>query len=114
MNTENFDFKYLESLSSHDQKQQYFTKYFVPLSNGSHCFLKNGEYEMLTDEILNKVYLKRCGKLIKQYYTEEFKAIKTPVYKLNKPIMYDDKINLCPQLKPSKPYKNFDNSTKKK
>jgi hypothetical protein len=69
---------------------------------------------MLTDEILNKVYLKRCGKLIKQYYTEEFKAIKTPVYKLNKPIMYDDKINLCPQLKPSKPYKNFDNTTKKK
>lgn len=113
MNFQNFDFNYLETLNSSDQKQ-YFTNYFVPLTNGSHCFLKNGQYEMIADDVLNKVYLKRCGKSIKQYYTEEYKAIKTPVYKLNKPIMYEDKVNLCPQLKPSKPYKDFDESIKNK
>lgn len=58
---ENFDLKKIESLNIQDQKQ-YFTKYFVPLSNGSHCMLINGKFEMITDEVLNKVYLKRCGK----------------------------------------------------
>lgn len=112
-NIENFDFKKIELLNFASQKE-YFTKYFVPLSNGGHCFLKDGQYEMITDEILNKVYLKRCGKKIKEYYTEDFKDIKTPVYQLNRPLFFDDKINLCPSLPTYKPFKDFDISIKNK
>jgi hypothetical protein len=76
--------------------------------------LKDGVFDIIPDEVINKLYLKKCGKKIKEYYTEDYKEIKTPVYKLNKPIFYDDKINLCPQLPIPKPYKDFDQSIKDK
>ena len=113
MISQTFHFKQLELLNFQEQKQ-YFIKYFVPLSNGSHCMLRDEQYEIITDEVLNKVYLKRCGRKIKEFYTEEFKEIKSPVYNLNKPVFYDDKINLCPRLPISKPFKNFDESIKNK
>jgi hypothetical protein len=103
----------MELLNFHEQKN-YFIKYFLPLANGSHCMLKDGQYEMITDEVLNKVYLKRCGKKIKEFYTEDFKDIKTPVYNLNKPLFFDDKINLCPRLPTPQPFKDFNESIKKK
>ena len=76
--------------------------------------LKDGKYEMITDEVLNKVYLKRCGKKIKEFYTEDFKDIKTPVYNLNKALFFDDKINLCPRLPTPQPFKDFNETIKKK
>ena len=36
MEFENFDFKKMEVLTIQEQKN-YFIKFFVPLSNGSHC-----------------------------------------------------------------------------
>ena len=49
-----FSFEQLDSLNFTDQKN-YLINYFVPLSNGSHCMLKDGVYEMISDEVLNKV-----------------------------------------------------------
>ena len=54
----NFRFEQLDTLNFNDQKN-YLTQFFVPLSNGSHCMLKDGAYEMITDEVINKVYLKK-------------------------------------------------------
>ena len=113
MEFKNFDLKAMELLNVQEQKN-YFIKYFIPLNNGSHCFFNNGQYDMITDEILKKVYLNRCSKKIKEFYLEDYKEIKTPVYKLNKPLMFDNKINLCPQLKASKPYKDFDKNIQNK
>jgi phage/plasmid-associated DNA primase len=76
--------------------------------------LKDGAYEMITDEVINKVYLKRCGKKLKEYYTEEFRTIRTPVYEINKPIFYENKINLCPQLPSHTPYNDFPKHIKDK
>ncbi len=42
-----FSFEQLDSLNFNDQKN-YLTQFFVPLSNGSHCMLKDGLYEMVT------------------------------------------------------------------
>ena len=110
---QNFSFEQLDSLNFNDQKN-YLTNYFVPLSNGSHCMLKDGVYEMVTDEVINKVYLKRCGKKLKEYYTEEYRTIRTPVYEINKPIFYENKINLCPQLPSHTPYNDFPKPIKDK
>jgi len=107
MEFQNFSFYKFMSLNLEEQKK-YFTNYFIPLNNGMHCMLIDNQFEMITDEILNRVYLRRCGKKIKEYYTEDYKDIKTPVYKINKPLFFDDKINLCPQLPIYKPYKDFD------
>ena len=86
----------------------------MPLSNGSHCMLKDGVYEMVTDEVINKVYLKRCGKKLKEYYTEEYRTIRTPVYEINKPVFYENKINLCPQLPSHTPFNDFPKPIKDK
>ena len=48
-----FSFEQLDSLNFTDQKN-YLTQYFVPLSNGSHCMLKDGVYEMINDEVIFK------------------------------------------------------------
>ncbi len=90
---QSFSFEQLDSLNFNDQKN-YLTQYCVPLSNGSHNMLKDGLYEMITDEVLNKIYLKRCGKKLRDYYTEEYRTIRTPCYEINKPVFYENKINL--------------------
>ena len=113
MNNNNFSFEQLDSLNFTDQKV-YLTIFFIPLSNGTHCFLNNGVYEMMTDEVINKVYFKRCGKKLKEYYTEEYRTICNPVYEINKPIFYENKINLCPQLPSYSPYKDFPKNIKDK
>ena len=69
---QNFNFEHLDSLNFTEQKN-YLTQFFVPLSNGSHCILYNCLFEIITDEVLNKVYLKRVGKKLREYYTEEYK-----------------------------------------
>ena len=52
----NFSFEQLDTLNYNEQKN-YLTSFFVPLPNGSHCMLKKSVYEMITDEVINKVYL---------------------------------------------------------
>ena len=61
MNFENFDFKKMEILNFQEQKN-YFIKYFLPLANGSHCMLKDGQYEMITDEVLKKSLYQKMWK----------------------------------------------------
>ena len=108
-----FSFEQLDSLNFNDQKN-YLTQFFVPLSNGSHCMLKDGAYELISDEVVNKFYLKRCGKKLKEYYTEEYRTIRTPVYEINKPVFYENKINLCPQLPSHTPYNDYPKAIKDK
>lgn len=110
---ENFSFNLFNSLNEAQQKD-YITKYFIPLTTGDHLLYKDGSYEMINNDIFNRTYLNRLPDKLKKYYTKEFTGLKTPVYKLNKPLFYDDKINLCQQLPESKPYDTFDDSTKSK
>ncbi len=109
----NFSFDQFDSLNFTDQKN-YLTQLFVPLSNGSHCMLKDGIYEMISDKVINKVYLKRCGKKLREYYCEEFRTIRTPCYEINKPEFYENIINLCPQLPSATPFNDFPKPIKDK
>lgn len=112
MNTEKFSFETLNGLNYNDQKN-YINKFFIPLTNGSHCLLENGKYTIVADDVMKKVYLNRLDAKLKNYYTKENTSIKNVVYQLNKPQLYEDKVNLCPQLPTPKPYKEFDDETKK-
>lgn len=110
---ETFQFEQLSNLNTAQQKE-YITKFFIPLTNGNHLLLKNGKYEMVSHDVFTRTHLNRLPKSMKEYYTKEFTGIKTPVYQLNKPLFFDDKINLCPQLKEAKPYADFSNEVKAK
>ena len=105
-----FSFEQLDSLNFNDQKN-YLTQFFVPLLNGSHCMLKDGLYEMMTDEVINKVYLKRCGKKLREYYEKKSPQIKTRTLLVSEtsmgrkfeksdiPSIYPFKVEVCSRSK---------------
>lgn len=102
-----FSFSHLDSLNFNDQKE-YITKFFVPLTTGEHCLLENGVYVVKETATIKSVYFNRFGKKLSEFYFHEFNKIRTPVYKLNKPLLFDENVNLCPQLPTHKPYSDFD------
>ena len=103
---ENFKLSTLKELSVKDGKA-YITKYFFPLTTGNHAFLKDGKYEIMPHEVLTRVYMNRFSKDYKIFYMNVYDKIVTPVYKLNKPVLYDDNLNLCTQLPEAKPFKSL-------
>ena len=109
----NFKLSEVKNLSQTDAKT-YVTKYFVPLSNGGHAHFINGKYELIDDKIVKSTYFNRMSKELNTYYFKELTDIKTVVYKLDKPVFYDDNINLCPKMKHAyKPYVTFSDAIKK-
>ena len=113
MEFQNFDLKKIKTLNYEEQKS-YISKYFIPLTNGAHCRLLNGKYDIIDKTILNDTYLNRCDKKLKNYYHTEIDELKTVVFEINKPVFYESNINLCPQLPTYKPYKDFTDDIKSK
>ena len=66
MEFQNFDLKKIKTLNYEEQKS-YISKYFIPLTNGAHCRLLNGKYDIIDKTILNDTYLNRCDKKLKNY-----------------------------------------------
>jgi hypothetical protein len=98
-----------------DKQIEYICKYFIPLTNCSHAMLiDTNEYNIITRQEMEYVYLPRFDEKVKTFYKKKFKEVRTPVYKLNKPVKYDNCLNLCPQLRPSQPYKTFPKEVQEK
>lgn len=112
---ENFDLAEIKNLSWENAKL-YVTKYFVPLTNGSHAMLVDGEYQIVDDAIIKKTYFNRMSKELNKYYFHEYNQIKVVDYKLNEPMFFGkNKINLCPKmLHEYKQYNTFNDATKEK
>ena len=113
----NFSLDHIKNFSLNQQQdaKDYIKRYFVPLSNGTHAMLINGKYEIKEDSDVKRTYFNRMPKEIQKWYFTEYTDIKTVCYKINKPVFFDDKINLCPKMKHEyKPYSEFSNDLKKK
>jgi hypothetical protein len=109
-----FNLKHIETLSKTDAKE-YIIQYFIPLTNGNHAFLNNGIYDILDEQTIKRTYFKRMDKYLSTYYFEEFKDLRTIVYEINKPTLFDDKLNLCPSfMHQYKPFESFEQETKNK
>ena len=67
----------------------------------------------MKQEVISRVYINRFPKQFKPWYLHEHDKILTPVYKLNKPILYDDKLNLCSQLPNPKPFSSLPKQDRK-
>ena len=114
--SEKFNLKHIENLTKTGAKE-YIIKYFIPLTNGSHAFFcaDTGIYQIFDEATIKRTYFKRMDKYLSTYYFEEFKDVRTVVYEINKPALYEDKLNLCPPfLNTYKEYNSFDNSIKTK
>jgi hypothetical protein len=95
---ENFNLYRLKDLSPNDSKA-YITKYFVPLSNGTHAFYMDGMYVVKEEQEIKRTYFNRMSKELCNYYFKEFSDIKSIIYDVNQDTFFEDKLNLCPRLK---------------
>ena len=113
-----FDLNYINSSAlSFDEAKEYLLKYFIVLQGGNHAMLqKNGQYKVMKKEIITDLYLNRISKELKDFYLKKNYCIRELTYELNKDVLYDDYLNLCPRMMHEYiPYKeNFDEETKKK
>ena len=111
---ENFKLNKIKDLSPNDARA-YISRYFYPLTNGDHAMRVDNKFEILEDPIVNKTFFKRMPKELQDYYFKEITDIKRVVYKLNKPEIYEDYLNMCPKLMHSyKKYESFSPEIKSK
>src|SRR5690348_8360828 len=98
----NFDFKHFKDIKDEYENTQinkrvaYFIKCFIQLKNGSYCILDDfSEYEVINDKNFKQVYFTKLNKTGQERY--KFNVIpRNLIYKVNKPLFYDNNINLCP------------------
>lgn len=88
--------------------------FFIPLKDGRHVYLGDGEIEIMEEPTIKKVYFNRMHKYFSIFYFKHHKGLRKPVCEINKPFLYDDKINLANRFKHvKKPYDEFKKTTKK-
>ena len=110
-----FNLEHLETLHNESAKT-YITKYFIPLSNGTHAMLQhNNTYELLEHSVVKKAYFDRMDPRLSKFYFKEYLKIRTVVYELGKPAIYDNKLNLCQAFKHEpKAYNTYSTKTKER
>ena len=125
-NSPNFDFKQVDvKQNTPKQIMKYISKYFIPLTDGNHIFFVNGKYTIYDQATVKKTYFDRMS-VIKdgdgndvfnpsKWYFTKYSSLRTITYELNKPVLHDDKINLCPKMKHTyQPFKDFSDEIKAK
>ena len=111
---ENFDLNKIKNLSLNEAKL-YVDKYFIPLTNGDHAFYINSKYEIYDESIIKKTYFKRMSSELNKYYFQDKTDLRTLSYDVNKPILYDNYLNLCTKIKHSYiKYSDFSDDVKSK
>jgi hypothetical protein len=90
-----FNFDTINNLSR-SQAKEYLINYIVPLDTGSHCVYLNNRYVIKEHDVVKRVYLDRIDKELSKWYLKEFTGVKTVTYAFNKPVFFENFINLAP------------------
>ena len=104
-------------LKDHIDCKNYVSSYLYPLNNGDHAYydVANNEIKIISDDVLRKTRLNRMPLKIKKYYLTERVDMYDLVCELNKPAVYDDKINIVGKMMhqdADKKYSDYDDETK--
>ena len=94
----------------------YLKKFFYPLDNGGHLFLKKGIYVFMDQADVKKVYFNRLGKEINIWYFTQYDVIFELINDVNKPAIEGNCINMCSgfKWKITKKYAEFPIEIRKK
>jgi len=95
---ERFNLSKIRTLSPNDAKT-YITNYFIPLNNGNHAFYDGSVFAVRDDKELKQSYFSRMPKELQNYYFRDYLDVRQIAFDVNKPVYYEDKINLCPRMK---------------
>jgi phage/plasmid-associated DNA primase len=97
----------IKALNARDAKV-YIDRHIIPLDDGNHAMLKKGKYVILDSATLRSTYFNRISSELKNYYFKEKDDLKTIIYDINKPVLTEKELNLCPaKLHNYKPYSEF-------
>ena len=104
-------------LKDHIDCKNYVSSYLYPLNNGDHAYydVANNEIKIISDDVLRKTRLNRMPLKIKKWYLTERVDMYDLVCELNKPAVYDDKINIVGKMMhqdADKKYSDYDDETK--
>ena len=81
-------------IKDHLDCKQYISKFFVPLTNGTHAQIENNEITIIQKETMNEVYLGRFPIDIKKWYKSET-IPKKLICDITKPMIGDDYVNIA-------------------
>jgi hypothetical protein len=109
------DFRLADFPERLTEVQNYVKQYFIPLNNGNHAVYVNSQFEVMEQAVVMKTYFKRMHESVSKWYFTKYLELRSITYELNKPLMYDNKLNLCPTFKHNaKPYDSFSDDIKAK
>ena len=110
---ESFCFNKYKSLPNIVMQMNYITNCFIPLTNGEHIVFENGNYKVLDQSTICKVYFNRLERTVCDFYFKQFTGLRTLVCEFNKPMLFENKFNICPPIKAKySPYNDFKIETK--
>lgn len=93
--------------------QNYISKYFIPLQSGSHAVYMNGKFAIMEQRLVKSTFFNRMSNEINDWYFKKYLTLRTITYELNKEMVYENKLNLCPKLKHTlKPFGEFSEEIK--
>ena len=111
MNT-NFDIDTVKN-ASRAEAIAAIDKHFIILNDKNIAVLEDGKYVIHDPVTVNRVYIKRLPEPLQKYFHTEKTDIRRITYELNKPVLFDNYLNLCPPtLHQYQPYESFPESTK--
>ena len=116
--TENFSLDKINAFHTRtefEQAKEYLCRFFYPLTNNNHALSFNGKFEILDNQSIKQTYFARMSPELNKFNFKEYTKLKTVDYQIGKPLIFDDKLNLCPTFKHQYvKYDTMSNDTKKK
>lgn len=77
-----------------EQAKKYLSEHFIRLSNKKIARKWNGEWKIIHMKNFKIVYLARIKKTLSNWFMKENTDIRNVVYESDKPLFYDNNINL--------------------
>lgn len=97
------------------EAKNYISQYFVPLITGNHAVNINGKFEVMEQAVVKATYFNRMPEVISKWYFTKNLDLRNITYELNKPLTFENKLNLCPPMKHQyMTYDSFDDKIKEK
>ena len=99
--TRNFDFNEANRIYNDNKRasEDYIAETIIPLFPSGHAVRRGGKWTMLQTIELRETIFGRLPKELSRFYFKDHRQVRTIVYEIGKPELYDDKLNLCPAFK---------------
>ena len=95
--------------------KKYITDHIFPIRGGSYLVFEDGQPVNYEREDIKGTYFNKLNKTLSQWFFTEYRGLFTVVCEINQPMLYENKINMCPLfMHPQKPYAEYPDEVKSK